>query len=655
MKYFNLKLLCKTSWIISLLFLGIWLYEYYSSSRIILSPSDADPSYSPRQMEYKSQIKIIGQKGRLAFYAHPPSRLEWTLRTRAGKHSFHVYVGLDDRTWTKTHSDGIEFRGIVSQAGKEQEFFSRYINPIQNPDHRSWIKIDIPFQSNGKEMILALENNCGPHENYNFDWAYWAEPQIEEQPSMSYLYYSLIGFVLCFILQGYKWIFNKKTSRSKISVYESAVLICIGVACSLGIIELLFQFFPGFYPLAITEFLPDKGFHHFKNGSQLTVYNKKFGIVRQPNIHLRWRRVNDLVFTKKVSPAYEDNNLPIIDFQTDSEGFRNPRDVFSAPIVAVGDSFTEAPSVQRHEIWTTIVSEKTGLQVRNLGISGYGPQQCLSVLQSYGIPHNPKLVLFPLFEGNDIQDAEQFQLFQNCNLHWPDFRIKLFHASHGNLVYTRASFTFVWPLLQFVSSVVPTLFLSQPASVDDSMKYPLNPVSGEISGEKIFLSFEDRFLYHTTFSIDEWRNSTGWKLCSQSLRQAKDLCEKSGAILLVLLFPSKGSIYLPLLSNQYQPSEFNQYVSKIGGAKAVNGKTWHENFLKNRSSLGQLVNRFCSDHDIHYLNLIHAFEEKASEGKTLFFPLDTHWNPEGHQLVGEIVAREIMTKSFSDEMGIDHK
>src|SRR5262249_25131700 len=44
----------------------------------------------------------------------------------------------------------------------------------------------------------------------------------------------------------------------------------------------------------------------------------------------------------------------------------------------------------------------------NLGVSGYGPQQELVVLKRFGLPRNPRLVVWQFTEWNDVIDAQVY-------------------------------------------------------------------------------------------------------------------------------------------------------------------------------------------------------------------------------------------------------
>ena len=98
----------------------------------------------------------------------------------------------------------------------------------------------------------------------------------------------------------------------------------------------------------------------------------------------------------------------IVEYRTDENGFRNAPGQRQADIVFIGDSFTEAATVAEQDTFVQRAGQATGLSVVNLGRGAYGPQQELIVLKRYGLAYKPRVVVWQLFEGNDLSDADQF-------------------------------------------------------------------------------------------------------------------------------------------------------------------------------------------------------------------------------------------------------
>ena len=94
----------------------------------------------------------------------------------------------------------------------------------------------------------------------------------------------------------------------------------------------------------------------------------------------------------------------------DRNGFRNSIDLQKADIVVIGDSYIEGYMTPESKLATTLLSQLQGKSVANLGHSGYGPQQELVVLKRYGLPLHPHTVIWAFYEGNDLSDAQRYEI-----------------------------------------------------------------------------------------------------------------------------------------------------------------------------------------------------------------------------------------------------
>jgi hypothetical protein len=101
-------------------------------------------------------------------------------------------------------------------------------------------------------------------------------------------------------------------------------------------------------------------------------------------------------------------------FTTDERGFRNASPwPEQADIVVVGDSMGFSFGVGDEAAWTSLVQDALPeTTLLNLSVIGTGPQQYLEVLQRHGFALEPELVLFSLFPGNDLTDAEAFDAWR---------------------------------------------------------------------------------------------------------------------------------------------------------------------------------------------------------------------------------------------------
>jgi hypothetical protein len=107
-------------------------------------------------------------------------------------------------------------------------------------------------------------------------------------------------------------------------------------------------------------------------------------------------------------------NLPFrsprpLTFSTDHRGFRNAETLERADIALLGDSYVEGITVSDTETAAAQLHSLTGAPVVDLGVSGFGTLQELTVLRQIAVPMHPKLVAWFFFEGNDLDDDENFE------------------------------------------------------------------------------------------------------------------------------------------------------------------------------------------------------------------------------------------------------
>jgi len=88
----------------------------------------------------------------------------------------------------------------------------------------------------------------------------------------------------------------------------------------------------------------------------------------------------------------------------DQFGFRNDSAWSDWEIAVAGDSFTELGHLPYERLFTTMLSLRQRLRVRNLGVSYTGPLTQLSYLEDYGKAPSLRRAIIVFFEGNDFAD-----------------------------------------------------------------------------------------------------------------------------------------------------------------------------------------------------------------------------------------------------------
>jgi len=107
------------------------------------------------------------------------------------------------------------------------------------------------------------------------------------------------------------------------------------------------------------------------------------------------------------APVTPDSRLVLrgnpLNREHDAAGYRNPRRLTKADIVVLGDSQSYGPSDPRLA-WPRLLSVETGQSVYNMSLPGYGPGQSLLQLDD-ALSLNPGLVIVAPYFGNDFFDA----------------------------------------------------------------------------------------------------------------------------------------------------------------------------------------------------------------------------------------------------------
>ena len=129
-------------------------------------------------------------------------------------------------------------------------------------------------------------------------------------------------------------------------------------------------------------------------GHAWAVPDPHFGFLYRPNLTGRISR-HELEFN----------------FTTDESGFRNPSPwPEQADVVVVGDSIAFGYGVDDEQAWVRLVANALPeIEIINLGLVGAAPEQYLRVLEAFGLPLRPKVVLFMLFPANDLTDNDKFR------------------------------------------------------------------------------------------------------------------------------------------------------------------------------------------------------------------------------------------------------
>lgn len=281
----------------------------------------------------------------------------------------------------------------------------------------------------------------------------------------------------------------------------------------------------------------------------------------------------------------------IVRYATDRWGFRNPADLERADLVLIGDSYTEAAQVPLEETFGQLLARTHGVTVANLGRGAYGPQQELVVLRRYGLALRPKVVIWQLFEGNDLSDAENYA-------RWRDRSVRTVVPLRRRIVDN--SFFRPWLDLTYRPRRVDRALLRCAAGrlVPLEIRYPFRP-------------FQAR------------ERESGWVEIRRALAEGAELCRANGMRLVVFVVPVMADVCRRHL----------QIDDPTTRARCLPPEP------PRRADLATFVRAWCAERKVEHVDVPAALAAAARrEPCGLYIPVDEHLDTRGHAVVAEALA-----------------
>ena len=290
----------------------------------------------------------------------------------------------------------------------------------------------------------------------------------------------------------------------------------------------------------------------------------------------------------------------------DAWGFRNPVVPPRADIVTIGDSFTYGSMVRAADSWPAVLAALSGRTVYNLGTPGYGPLQYAELLDSKALRLKPDWVIVALYYGNDFLDASARDTPR---------------ADDGSgLVHWLQTHSFVYRILDGAFSE-----LSRQVFIR-SYRYT--------SRSRDYLRIADRDnRVYTTLAKGRMRGvdlgrpevRRGIEATAGLLRRMNRRCRDHGGRLLVVLLPTKESIFAGYLSDHGAPDDARDF-SKLE---------------RNERTIDEQLQASLRNDVIPYVNLREAFLSTVGHEEIYPRHFDGHLNRNGHRLFAEQVLRVI--------------
>ncbi len=292
----------------------------------------------------------------------------------------------------------------------------------------------------------------------------------------------------------------------------------------------------------------------------------------------------------------------IVDYRTDENGFRNPEGVRRADVVFIGDSFTEAATVEDSDTFVRRAGASSGFSVVNLGRGAYGPQQELLVLKRYGLSYRPRVVVWQLFEGNDLPDARLFAEWkQNPQQVSVPFKERYFENS-------------------LLAEWIP-----KERRVPDSPLVKLQHQDG--TGIQITLRYE----YDPNAPS---KDPVGLAKTTQAIEEGYRLCQSQGVKLVVVFVPTMVRVMEPYL---------------VFARAAEKSRYLPDDMAVVKNDFSAKMAEFCAGLGCSFIDTFAALRQAAAiDNRGLYVPVDEHLDKRGHEVVAQTVVEWLRRQTTID-------
>ena len=313
----------------------------------------------------------------------------------------------------------------------------------------------------------------------------------------------------------------------------------------------------------------------------------------------------------------------------DEWGFRNQRVPMNVDVVAIGDSHTYGNNAKMEDSWPYVAGRSTGLRVYNLALGGYGPNQYYYLLKTKALRLKPRWILCGVWLGDDLENAFLITYGKD---YWSFLR-------NGEWTQTDSD---IWQHEEYSRSFKDVrTWLSR-----NSIVYQLvfhGPILGQLKGASQVREAargEDPLITALTLpeaniqeafrpvryskNLDQHDPSIreGMRITLHLLKEMYKVSRENGAQFVVVLIPTKESVFAPYLLGH----------SEIHLSEVIDKLITEEQIARN-----ELVDLFKRD-GIPYIDTLPALRREV--GNQLYYrgSSDMHPIKNGYAVIGNEVA-----------------
>lgn len=313
----------------------------------------------------------------------------------------------------------------------------------------------------------------------------------------------------------------------------------------------------------------------------------------------------------------------IVEYTRDSHGFRNPEPWSEdVDIVFIGDSFTAAEAIEK-PFWMGIAPD---IDILELGLPGSGTLEQQRLLQAYGLPRSPEIVVLSYFAGNDIADNLLFNQIQDTDMNAFEYNNQGRHPMEYLVTFHL--------LLYFRDQ------LFNHAERETDCPYPF------ITANEVPVAFYDASLQFANTSLNELQADEAYQLTEETIVSIANDVQTKGAEFVLLYVPFKAEVYWDFLGDESRSRLLEHLVAS---------DTFHQDTEVTITSINKtlhnqqnMLQSLADDTGFWFLDMTPKLTQSVGNGIEPYFFSDTHWNQIGHDLASETIKLFLANNNLLD-------
>jgi hypothetical protein len=316
-------------------------------------------------------------------------------------------------------------------------------------------------------------------------------------------------------------------------------------------------------------------------------------VEREPGIYWKGLSIGNLADLIRRPDPYAE----VVEFVTDSDGFRNSHSISDPDIIFIGDSFTEAGNVNEEQTFVSRVGKATSLSVRNLGRINYTPSEELVVLREFGLKAMPRVVVWQLCEHNDLE---------------------------GQILYAEWQANGSPPIVPEITGGQIWMGRSPTHRLFDALarrgSWPYEGTYRDKNGKYHSVMFSNLLDYRQRPGL-HW----GWPLLVKDLRDGHAILKERRIPLVVTLMPMKLRV-------------MGHHVEFLPRMQTLLPLDWD---IPEEETFGYALASLCEELDVRFVDVTAALKSRTAGGELVYPPFESHLSKIGHEVVAQEIERAV--------------